>query len=513
VYLVELDIKYGISLRVILFLVSILKVWKSRIVKLQIRGRNMSKKIKNIILTLFIIGAFSVLDSNSLNLITTKVYAEDKPCLKSIYLSDGDNINFSKDIYSYVVDVENDTDQVIIKAKPDDLLDQVKINGDIVTKDDNYREIVPLVKGKNKVEIEVQDNRSDSVTIYTVYIYKGGKNAVYLKDMRINNSNIGFDESTNFYNIELDEGTDLMEIETTPEEGNYSITANEKELSKNNSIKVKFNGIGKYTINIGIKDNDTQRVGNYELNVYLGIPVTPNVSDTINAILKPNQWIIVNGRWRYNDSFGKCLKDTWFYDTKYKSYFHFNSRGNMQTGWIEDEDNWYYLQTNGEMQTGWIYYKNEWYFLGSNGVMKTGWIEDEGKWYFLKDDGTMATGWIVNDGSWYFLERTGAMKTGWVYYGKKWYLLDSSGAMQTGWMQDSDEWYFLNDDGSMKSGEWVYYKWNWYYLNYVGNMRCGWLYKDDKYYYFNEDGTMRTSPITIDGYTYDFNEDGSVNFG
>ena len=43
----------------------------------------------------------------------------------------------------------------------------------------------------------------------------------------------------------------------------------------------------------------------------------------------------------------------------------------------------------------------------------------------------------------------------------------------------------------------------------------GWLYTDEdkKYYYFNEDGTMRTSTKTIDGYTYNFNEDGSVNFG
>jgi len=39
----------------------------------------------------------------------------------------------------------------------------------------------------------------------------------------------------------------------------------------------------------------------------------------------------------------------------------------------------------------------------------------------------------------------------------------------------------------------------------------GWLNKDDKYYYFNPDGTMRTSPKTIDGYTYEFNEDGSAS--
>lgn len=473
----------------------------------------MSKMVRRIILTFFIIYSVSFLRTSSLNLLMTKVYAEqDNPSLKDIYLSDGGNLDFSEDKYSYVTDVGNDIDQVLIKAKPYDLLDTVKVDGEIVTRDDSYRKVVPLVKGKNKIEIEVLDNRSDATSTYNVYIYKGGKDAVYLKDININDSNIGFDKNTNFYNIELDEGTDIMELEATPEDGNYSMTANGKQLS-NDSIKVKFNGIGKYTINLGVKDDDTQRIGNYTLNMYLGIPVTPNVQDTINAVIKPNQWVIVNGRWRYNDTAGKCLKNTWYYDNKYKSYFYFNSRGNMQTGWMEDDDKWYYLEANGEMQTGWLYYKNEWYFLDNNGVMKTGWIKDNDKWYFLKDDGTMATGWITSNGTWYFMERNGSMRTGWIYYGRQWYYLDPSGAMNTGWVNEDNQWYFLNVDGSMKAGEWVYWKNNWYYLNYAGNMRCGWLYKDDKYYYFNEDGAMRTSPVEIDGYIYNFNNDGSVNFG
>ena len=187
-----------------------------------------------------------------------------------------------------------------------------------------------------------------------------------------------------------------MDLETIAEDGKYVITANGKNLNDTNSIKLKFNGVGKYIITIGVKDEETQRVGTYTLNIYLGIPVSPNVSDSINEILKPNQWVIVNGRWRYNDSVGKCLKNTWFYDDKYKSYYYFNSRGNMQTGWMEDDNNYYYLNSKGEMQTGWLFYENEWYFLDSNGVMRTGWIEDNNKWYFLRKDGTMETGWIVS---------------------------------------------------------------------------------------------------------------------
>lgn len=473
----------------------------------------MIKSIRNIVVAVVIIGAFSAIEPNSLNLITTKAYAEEKPYLKDIYISGEYDLHFSKDVYSYIVDVDKDEDQILIKAKPSGNSDIVKINGKEVTKDDNYREIITLDKGKNKLEIEVEDSKTKSTTAYIVYVYRGGENTVYLNDINMNDSTIGFDKSNNFYNIELDQGTNIVDLKTIPEVGNYSITVNGRKLEETNTIKLKFNGIGKYTINIGLKDEDTQRVGNYTLNIYLGIPVSPNASDSINAILKPNQWVIVNGRWRYNDSLGKYLKNTWFYDNKYKSYFYFNSRGNMLTGWMEDEDNYYYLNSKGEMQTGWLMYKGDWYFLSNNGIMKSGWIKYNDKWYFLKADGSMVTGWISIDDKWYYLTANGNMKTGWLYYDKKWYYLNSHGIMETGWMECEDQWYYLNFDGSMKSGEWIFSKENWYYLNYVGNMRNGWLYKDDKYYYFNGDGTMRTTSKTIDGYTYEFNQDGSVNFG
>jgi len=473
----------------------------------------MSKSIRKIIAAVFIIGVFAVIEPNCLNLITTKAYAQEKPYLKDIYVSEGTKINFSENVYSYILDVDKDDEEMFIKAKPEDSSYKVKINGQEVTKDDKYKKNLTLDKGKNIAEIEVEDSKTKNTSTYTVYIYRGGKDTVYLKDININDNTIGFDKNINFYNIELDQGTDIVDLETIPEDGTYSITANGKKLEDTNSIKLKFKGIGKYTVNIEIQDEDTQRVGTYTLNIYLGIPVSPNISDSINAILKPNQWVIVNGRWRYNDSIGKCLKNTWFYDNKYKSYYYFNSRGNMLTGWMEDEDNYYYLNSKGEMQIGWLLYGDEWYFLENNGIMSTGWIEYNDKWYFLRRDGSMATGWIFNKYKWYYLNSSGVMKTGWLYYDKKWYYLNSYGAMETGWIKCDDEWYYLNFDGSMKSGEWIYSNGNWYYLNYVGNMRCGWLYKDDKYYYFNEDGTMRTSSKTIDGYTYEFNEDGSVNFG
>ncbi|EKQ50512.1 MULTISPECIES: cadherin-like beta sandwich domain-containing protein [unclassified Clostridium] len=474
----------------------------------------MNKTIKRRIVVVFITCIFAFIKLNCLNSTAIKAYADQKPQLKNVYFSEGDDIDFYADVYSYIVDVDKDVDKAFIKAKPDDPLDIVTVNGKTVTKDNSYKQDIVLENGKNTIKIEVQDDKTNSKSTYFVYVYRGGKDAVYLEDILINDSTIGFEPSINSYNIELDQGTNIVELGTIPVDENHSIIVNGQQLSTTNSIKLKFDGIGKYTLNIDVGDKDTGRTGKYSLNIYLGIPVSPNVSDSINQVLKPNQWIIVNGRWRYNDALGNCLKNRWFYDDKYKAYFHFNNRGNMQTGWIEDDDNWYYLGTKGEMQTGWVFYENEWYYLDSNGVMQTGWVEDNGNWYYLRRDGSMATGWIVNLDQWYYLNSSGAMETGWIYYGKEWYLLGSSGAMQTGWAEYDGEWYYLNPDGSMKSGEWVYDDGKWYYINYYGNMRRGWLNVDDKYfYYFNEDGTMQTSPKTIDGYTYYFNNDGSVDFG
>jgi glucan-binding YG repeat protein len=472
----------------------------------------MSKNIRNIVATMFILTAFSFIAPNSLNLTMTQAYAEDKPSLKSIYVSDVDDIRFSGDVHSYIVDFDNDKEDIFIRAKPEKPEDTVKINGQEVSKNDFYKGNVKLEKGKNIIEIEVIDGSTKSKTTYTINAYRGGKSAVYLNDININGKTIGFDKSSISYDLELDETSKIVDLETIPDKGKYLISVNDVELSEKNSIKLKFKDIGKYIIRIKLKDLETQREGSYTLNIYLGIAVSPNVLDSINNVLKPNQWILKYGRWRYNDSSGETLKDIWFYDKNYKSYFHFNSRGNMETGWIEDKGNHYYLNPNGAMHTGWLFDNDEWYYLSSDGVMRTGWIKYEDKWYYLSKDGIMSTGWIISNGMWYYLDSSGDMQTGWGRSGGKTYYLNEYGAMETGWIKVDNEWYYFNYDGSMKSGEWFYYNDNWYYLSYSGNMICGWFCKDSKYYYFNEDGAMRTTTINIDGYKYEFNDDGSVNF-
>ncbi|MBN1062965.1 cell wall-binding protein [Clostridium botulinum] len=475
---------------------------------------SLKKFFRNVIMSFLFIGIFAILEpSKYLNLINKKVYAASKVYLDNIYLSDKCDIDFSRKKYSYILDVDKSLEEIVVRARPEDYNDTVKINGEITTRDDKYRKLVPLEIGKNKIEIEVKDNNSATTAMYTLYIYRGGNECNYLlDDINIDSSNIGFKKDKNSYNIEIDDDTSKVLLNAIVKDKNYKVIVNGTELNYPNLIRIRFSGIGKYEIKIKVIDPETNRFNEYDLDMYVGIPISPDVSNSVNSVVKPNQWVIVNGRWRYNDSLGESIKDKWFFDTKYNNYFYFNKRGNMRTGWLSIDGEWYYTSINGERQTGWLLEDNEWYYFDCDGIMKTGWIQYNDKWYFLDSIGAMQTGWICDKGNWYILNNNGEMINGWITYNNNRYFLKDNGQMAVGWFNNENEWYYFNANGSMKSGEWLFYRNNWYYINYIGTMRTGWLYKDDKYYYLNEDGTMNTATKTIDGYTYNFNRDGSVNF-
>lgn len=480
----------------------------------------MNRSIKHMIIACSVIGIFGTIGPvDCLNLFTTKVYAKTETYLKDIFLSDGYEIDFKDDQYSYIVDVDENLEEIVLRARPENDNYTVKINGQALQERDKYRGTIHLNPGKNKLEIEIKIGTVRKA-MYTLYIYRGGKDAVYLDDIKINGINIGFNKKNSFYNVDLDDDTSVVQLSMLTEGDEYTVKVNDKALSKTNSIKIKFNGIGKYNINVTVIDNETERERLYTLGLYIGIPISPDVSGVIDEIKKPNQWLMVNGRWRYNDSSGAYLRSTWFYDSKYGKYFHFNKKGNMQTGWIFVNDKSYFLDVHGAMQTGWILDNGEWYYLKHDGSMQTEWGYIDGNWYHFSENGSMEKGWILDNNNWYYLDNVGAMKTRWILYKRKWYYLNPDGSMHTGWLDSGYNWYYLNSDGSMKSGEWLYYNGNWYCFDHPGNMirrdvnnnKSGWLHveQDNKFYYFNEDGTMNTTTKTIDGYTYNFNKDGSA---
>lgn len=469
------------------------------------------KNINTLIKFVLIIIIFNMV--NILYVSPAKAETVTDSYLKYLRLSEGDISNFTSDKYTYVTEVEDTTEEITIKAKPSFINDKVYVNDTLISKEDNYKSCVKLDYGKNKIEIKVGSPYDEAITTYTIYVYRGGKNSVFFDNIKIDYNEIGFDKKINLYNIERDKNDDNIILQLFTVDEDYKVEINGQEFNPDKPIKVNFEGVGKYIVKIRLVDKQTLMENTYTLNIYVGIPVTPDVEGYVNSIIKPNQWVIVNGRYRYNDAEGKPLKNKWFYDNNTKAYYYLDNRGNMRTGWYEVDDNsYYYFGVDGKMKTGWVNTNNNWYYLDDSGLMKTGWVCYNDNWYYLEDNGSMVAGWKEIDGIWYYFSINGHMRTSWILYNKKWYFLNDDGSMKTGWCSYKDEWYYMNPDGSMRTGDWLYYKSNWYYINYSGVMRCGWLFKDDKYYYFNEDGTMNKDDKEIDGYNYHFNSDGSVSF-
>ena len=176
-------------------------------------------------------------------------------------------------------------------------------------------------------------------------------------------------------------------------------------------------------------------------------------------------WKHTSGGWRYEDSYGFYLQDSW--SRINGKWYYFGHDGNMLTGWQQIGNKWYYFTGSGAMQTDWKKIGKKWYYFGKNGVMAKGWKLIDGSWYYFAG-GAMVNGWKKLSGNWYYF---------------------SGGAMITGWKCIGGIWYFFNEDGEMQSG---------------------WLEDGGKIYYLN-DGAMVIGTFTIDGVEYTFLKDGSLD--
>ena len=193
-----------------------------------------------------------------------------------------------------------------------------------------------------------------------------------------------------------------------------------------------------------------------------------------DGIMYTDQWLKVtdedgNQEWYYFSSTGKAIKDNWKkIDDK---WYHFDSDGRMETGWIEDD--MYYCNASGEMLTGWqqLYSPDE------------------------EDSDSVTPGYdsLGYDGgkNWYYFSPTGKKylpdedESGDDYGTRKiegyYYCFDEEGAMQTGWLLKNGKYYFLNTDGTMAYG-WVNTQGNWYYFDMsTGEMLTNTTVPDGRY--------------------------------
>lgn len=388
----------------------------------------MNKNIKRVIAIALAIGTVSAFTPVSkVNLLTTKAYASDDDenddtTIDSLELktSSGSIIKlYDSDDYEDKVDEDEIDDGETYFAKTSSKTVHIYIDGPSSKYVKVFKGTSDSVKGKSltndidlssgttTLTVRVYDSKPDSdikfeedddvESEYTLKIkYTGDSSTsdddnaddydnIYLDKLSINSESVSLSESKVTYTYNVASDIDEATIKAVPEDEDYTVTIDGDEVDDGDKYKktVDLNK-GENEIEVKIEDDDSnERV--YTLKINRGgtstttsgntATSTPNNASDVSTV-KASQWVLVNGRWQYNDATGNPVKNNWFYDRNYNQN--------------------YFLQADGSMATGWLSNNGKWYYLGADGGMKTGWIIDGSKYYYLYADGSMAFNTTIN---------------------------------------------------------------------------------------------------------------------
>lgn len=240
--------------------------------------------------------------------------------LKTIQLDYGDiPLAFDKQKSTYNVNVNADVKSIAIKAQPEDGATTVKINNITVDENNDYKKMVNLSSGDNKIQIDLSQEDEEKRT-YTVNINRGG--------------------------------TSTTDSNVTSTDSNNTQVSNTNENTTTNNNNNEDNNVNAKTPNKWIKVGEKWRY-----NDSFGNPI--------------------KSTWYYDNTYGK----NYYFDSDgnmftgwlslNNNWYYLNSNGAMETGWKQSANNWYYLDYDGKMKTGWFkdsdgkYY----YLYESNGSM------------------------------------------------------------------------------------------------------------------------------------------------
>ncbi|WP_160683755.1 cadherin-like beta sandwich domain-containing protein [Clostridium sp. C2-6-12] len=440
----------------------------------------MNKNIKRIIVAGLITNAITTF-SPMANFMETKAYASVSDAqLKSIYLSDG-NIDFSSSTYSYTVKVSSSVDEIRISARPKDSDATVEIDGTKVDRNDSYKNLVSLNRGKNTIKIKVTDDNDDYTKTYTLYIYRGSADDkldnIYLRTLSISDGDIDFDKNKTSYSTSVTSSIDRVTIKAKPEDSTSRVRINGGTVKDEDDYKKTINlSMGENQIEIDVQDHEEIRT--YKLNINRG-----GITD--------GQEPVYLERLRVDGSNVSLSRDKTKYDmevnqnvnevkitaepedrnyivtingTEIDRYDDFEKRFSLNTGKNEfkikvkdetnnDERNYVLNVTRGiKTSNQWLEVNGKYEYLDASGnPLKNSWFLDKGvgKYYYLDGEGYRSIGWLNNNGKWYFLDSTGIMQTGWQFINESCYYLGDDGAMRTGWILNENKYYHLNNNGAM----------------------------------------------------------------
>ncbi|NFO04599.1 cell surface protein [Clostridium botulinum] len=213
------------------------------------------------------------------------------------------------------------------------------------------------------------------------------------------------------YCVKVDNNIDSIRIDTSTDAEDYAIYKDDGKKNYKGKDILLYDGITKIYIKTydskSDADDDKNVKKEYKLTVKKSLDSNEGISSSDdndiknqnnslskfdNKVLnnaKRNQWVIVNGLWKYNNYLGDSLKDEWYHDTFNDKWYFLDSYGNMVTGWLNKGEQWYYFDSNGEMVTGWRSINGQWYYFNLLGKMMTERVLENGKWYYFLPSGEM----------------------------------------------------------------------------------------------------------------------------
>ncbi len=148
---------------------------------------------------------------------------------------------------------------------------------------------------------------------------------------------------------------------------------------------------------------------------------------------------------------GYKVSASWKEDDNGKRYIM--KDGKEATGFSEIDDNTYYFDAEGYLQTGKIHIEDEdvYYYADENGVIQKGIISDGSAFFITDEQGIIQTGFVEAEGKKYYFNTRAEQLFGWFKLGEDWYYADNEGVIRTGFVTIDGYRYYLDPEGKRVS--------------------------------------------------------------
>lgn len=241
------------------------------------------------------------------------------------------------------------------------------------------------------------------------------------------------------------------------------------EVKMNDVVEVK-NGLYKENGKVYFYENDVAITGIVNDNgTFYYVNADGNVKT--GWVNDQNHWYFVNNDATCKQGWYKYYGKWYYLDANDETYpssavtnqakeingikYHFDENGAIKTGWINDDDHWYFYDGNASLVSGWYKYYGKWYYLDANNeaypyaAITNQVREINGVKYTFDENGAIKTGWMLDGNDWHYYDQNGNKCTGWKQIAGTWYYLHSGGNMAIGWLKDNNQWYYLDSSGAM----------------------------------------------------------------